>query len=155
MALLKEGDKAPDFTALDQAGKTVKLSDLKGKKVIVYFYPKDDTPGCTAEACNLRDNYDELIQKGFEVIGISPDNENSHNKFREKYNLPFHLLADTEKKILKTYGAWGEKKMYGKSYEGVLRTTYVIDENGMIGKVIAKVDTKDHAKQILKELGLN
>ncbi len=155
MALLKEGDKAPDFTALDQAGKTVKLSDLKGKKVIVYFYPKDDTPGCTAEACNLRDNYDELIQKGFEVIGISPDNENSHNKFREKYNLPFHLLADTEKKILKAYGAWGEKKMYGKSYEGVLRTTYVIDENGMIGKVIAKVDTKDHAKQILKELGLN
>jgi thioredoxin-dependent peroxiredoxin len=155
MALLKEGDKAPDFTALDQAGKTIKLSDLKGKKVIVYFYPKDNTPGCTAEACNLRDNYDELIQRGFEVIGISPDNENSHKKFREKYNLPFHLLADTEKKILKTYGAWGEKKMYGKTYEGVLRTTYVVNENGMIGKVIAKVDTKDHAKQILKELELN
>ena len=155
MTLLTEGDKAPDFTAVDQTGKTVKLSDLKGKKVIVYFYPKDDTPGCTAEACNLRDNYDELIQKGFEVIGISPDNENSHKKFREKYNLPFHLLADTEKKILKAYGAWGEKKMYGKSYEGVLRTTYVINEKGMIEKVIAKVNTKDHAKQILTELEQN
>lgn len=155
MAQLKEGDKAPMFTGKNQNGETISLSDLKGKKVILYFYPKDDTPGCTAEACNLRDNYDDLIEKGFEVIGVSPDPEAAHVKFIGKYNLQFNLLADTEKEILKAYGAWGLKKMYGKEYEGVLRTTYVIDENGNIEKVFSKVDTKNHTEQILKSLNLN
>ncbi len=155
MALLKEGQTAPNFTAKNQDGKEIKLSDFKGKKVILYFYPKDNTPGCTAEACNLRDNYDALLEKGFEVIGVSPDSEKSHTNFISKYNLQFNLIADSDKEILKAYGAWGEKKMYGKSYEGVLRTTYVIDENGNIDKVIDKVKTKDHASQILDTLGMN
>jgi thioredoxin-dependent peroxiredoxin len=155
MALLKEGQTAPNFTAKNQDGKEIKLSDFKGKKVILYFYPKDNTPGCTAEACNLRDNYDALLGKGFEVIGVSPDSEKSHTNFISKYNLQFNLIADSDKEILKAYGAWGEKKMYGKSYEGVLRTTYVIDENGNIDKVIDKVKTKDHASQILDTLGMN
>jgi len=155
MALLKEGQTAPNFTAKNQDGKEIKLSDFKGKKVILYFYPKDNTPGCTAEACNLRDNYDALLGKGFEVIGVSPDSEKSHTNFISKYNLQFNLIADSDKEILKAYGAWGEKKMYGKSYEGVLRTTYVIDENGNIDKVIDKVKTKDHASQILETLGMN
>jgi thioredoxin-dependent peroxiredoxin len=155
MALLKEGTKAPDFTAKNQNGNEVILSSLKGKKVILYFYPKDDTPGCTAEACNLRDNYSHLIAKGFEVIGVSPDEEKSHAKFQTKYQLPFNLVADTDKSILKAYGAWGLKKNYGKEYEGVLRTTYVIDEQGVIIKVIAKVNTGSHSEQILDELGLN
>lgn len=149
MAYLKVGDSATDFTAKNQDGKDIKLSDLKGKKVILYFYPKDDTPGCTAEACNLRDNYDALLEKGFQIIGVSPDAENSHTKFRTKYNLQFDLVADTSKNILKSYGAWGKKKMYGKEYEGVLRTTYVIDEKGKIEKVFTKVDTKNHTDQIL------
>jgi peroxiredoxin Q/BCP len=155
MALLKEGTKAPDFIAKNQNGSEVKLSSLLGKKVILYFYPKDDTPGCTAEACNLRDNYSLLIAKGFEVIGVSPDEEKSHIKFQAKYQLPFNLVADTDKSILKAYGAWGIKKNYGKEYEGVLRTTYVIDEQGVITKVIAKVNTGSHSEQILEELGLN
>ncbi len=155
MTQLKEGAVAPVFSGKDQDGKTVSLEDFKGKKVIVYFYPKDDTPGCTAEACNLRDNYESLLSKGFAIIGISPDNEKSHIKFRSKYNLPFSLIADPETKIIKAYGAWGEKKMYGKSYMGVLRTTYVIDEKGKIMKTITKVDTGDHARQILTELGIN
>jgi peroxiredoxin Q/BCP len=155
MAYLNEGDKAPDFVAINQDGKEVKLSDYKGKKVILYFYPKDNTPGCTAEACNLNDNYSDLTDRGFIVLGVSPDSEKSHTNFIAKYNLAFDLLADTEKKILKAYGAWGLKKMYGKEYEGVLRTTYVIDEEGNIEKVIKKVDTKDSAAQILKELSLN
>lgn len=152
MALLEEGVKAPEFSSTNQNGDEIKLSDFKGKKVVLYFYPKDNTPGCTAESCNLRDNYSDLISKGFEVIGVSPDNETSHTKFITKYDLPFNLLADTEKEILKSYGAWGLKKMYGKEYEGVLRTTYVIDEEGMILKVFKKVQTKDHTAQILKEL---
>jgi thioredoxin-dependent peroxiredoxin len=152
MALLKVGDTAPDFTAKNQDGKEIRLSSFKGKKVILYFYPKDDTPGCTAEACNLRDNYDVLTKKGFEVIGVSPDDEKSHGKFIAKYNLQFNLIADTSKTILKQYGAWGLKKMYGKEYEGVLRTTYVIDEMGKIEKVIEKVDTGNHADQVLTEL---
>jgi thioredoxin-dependent peroxiredoxin len=154
MAFLKEGTVAPDFTAKNQNGNEIKLSNFKGKKVILYFYPKDDTPGCTAEACNLRDNYNVLIQKGFEVIGVSPDGEESHAKFQSKYELPFNLVADPDKKILKAYGAWGMKNMYGKEYEGVLRTTYVIDEKGIILKLITKVKTGDHAQQILEELGM-
>lgn len=155
MGYLEKGDPAPDFRAKNQEGKEVSLADFKGKKVILYFYPKDDTPGCTAEACNLRDNYSGLRSRGFEVIGVSPDNEKSHIKFIGKFNLPFNLIADPDKNILKKYGAWGLKKMYGKEYEGVLRTTYVIDENGKIELVFKKVDTKNHSEQILTALGLN
>ncbi|MBN2275034.1 MAG: thioredoxin-dependent thiol peroxidase [Bacteroidales bacterium] len=155
MTQVKEGAVAPVFRGKDQDGKTVSLEDFKGKKVILYFYPKDDTPGCTAEACNLRDNYEDLLARGFAIIGVSPDNEKSHTKFKSKHGLPFPLIADPEAEIIKAYGAWGEKKMYGKSYMGVLRTTYVIDEQGKILKVITKVDTGDHAGQILTELGLN
>ncbi len=152
MSYLKEGDKAPEFTAKKQDGTNISLSDFKGKKVILYFYPKDDTPGCTAEACNLNDNYTDLIKQGFEIIGVSPDSEQSHSKFIGKYNLRFNLIADTGKSILIAYGAWGLKKMYGKEYEGVLRTTYVINEESVIERVFAKVDTKNHTQQILNEL---
>ena len=155
MKQLKEGDRAPAFEGKNQDGKTIRLSDLKGKKVVLYFYPKDDTPGCTAEACNLRDNYTELAEKGFEVIGISPDNEKSHIKFRGKYQIPYNLISDTEKKILKEYGAWGKKNLYGRIFDGVLRTTYIINEEGVIEKVFTKVNTKDHARQILEELAIN
>jgi peroxiredoxin Q/BCP len=155
MKQLKEGDKAPAFEGRNQDGKTIRLSDLKGKKVVLYFYPKDNTPGCTAEACNLRDNYTELAEKGFEVIGISPDSETSHIKFRGKYRLPYNLISDTEKKILKEYGAWGKKNLYGRLFDGVLRTTYIINEEGVIEKVFTKVNTKDHARQILEELAIN
>jgi thioredoxin-dependent peroxiredoxin len=150
MGQLKEGSKAPLFEGIDQNGKTVKLTDFTGKKVILYFYPKDNTPGCTAEACNLRDNYDSLLNKGFAVIGVSPDNEKSHKGFAGKYLLPFPLIADSSKKILNDYGVWGEKKMYGKSYMGVLRTTFIIDEKGIIEKIIEKVDTAGHTEQIFK-----
>jgi peroxiredoxin Q/BCP len=152
MSKLKEGDVAPPFEANDQNGRTVSLAGLKGKKVILYFYPKDDTPGCTAEACNLRDNHQDLIDQGFEVIGVSPDSIKSHEKFMNKYNLPFSLLADENRQILEAYGAWGEKKMYGKSYMGVLRTTFVISEEGKIEKVFEKVNTSDHTRQIIDEL---
>jgi len=155
MAQLKEGASAPDFSGKDQDGKIIRLADYKGKKVILYFYPKDDTPGCTAEACNLRDNYESLLSKGFSIIGVSPDNEKSHTKFRTKYALPFSLIADPETTIIKAYGAWGEKKMYGRSTMGVLRTTYIIDEKGKIMKTFAKVDTQNHTQQILTELGIN
>ncbi len=154
MGNLGKGAKAPSFEGINQDGRIIRLEDFKGKKVILYFYPKDDTPGCTAEACNLRDNYHEWIDRGFEVIGISPDTEKSHKKFKEKYNLPFSLLADPDKRILKAYGAWGTKQMYGKSYEGVLRTTYVINEEGIIEEVFTRVDTKNHTSQILQELKL-
>lgn len=143
------GNKAPDFNI---NGKSLK--DYKGKKVILYFYPKDNTSGCTAQACNLRDNFSQLREKGFEVIGVSPDSEKSHQNFTSKHELPFDLIADTDKNLLKAYGVWGAKKMYGKSYEGVLRTTFVIDENSVIEKIIKKVDTKNHSAQILKEMGL-
>ncbi len=151
---LNEGDKAPLFEGKDQNGADVKLEDLKGKKVILYFYPKDDTPGCTKEACNLRDNHSDLIDKGFAVIGVSPDSEAAHQKFITKYELPFTLLADTDKSILKAYGAWGEKNMYGKITEGVLRSTFIIDENGNIQKVFKKVKTDAHTEQIYKALGI-
>lgn len=149
MSHLQEGQKAPDFNI---GGKTLK--DFAGKKIVLYFYPKDNTSGCTAQACNLRDNFSLLRNKGFEVIGVSPDSEKSHEGFKTKHELPFGLIADTDKNLLKAYGAWGEKKMYGKSYEGVLRTTFIIDENGVIEKIIRKVDTKNHSEQILKELGV-
>lgn len=152
MAFLEEGIIAPDFKEKNQNGEAISLSKYKGKKVILYFYPKDNTSGCTTESCNLRDNYSDLVSRGFEVIGVSPDNEKSHTNFIAKYNLPFNLIADTDKNILKAYGAWGLKKMYGREYEGVLRSTYIIDEEGKILKVFTKVKTKDHSSQILKEL---
>jgi thioredoxin-dependent peroxiredoxin len=148
MMQLTEGMKAPYFEGIDQNGNTIKLDDFAGKKVILYFYPKDNTSGCTAEACNLRDNYEDLLKKGFIVVGVSPDSEKSHKGFAGKYSLPFPLIADTEKKILNDYGVWGEKKMYGKSYLGVIRTTFTIDEHGVIEKIITKVDTAGHSEQI-------
>ncbi len=150
MTHLKAGMPAPLFKGTDQEGKPVDLAGFKGKKVVLYFYPKDDTPGCTAEACNLRDNYEDLLKKGFAVIGVSPDSEKSHVKFRNKYSLPFTLISDPEKKILNLYGAYGEKKMYGKTVTGVLRTTFIIDEKGIIENVISKVDTAGHTSQIFK-----
>jgi peroxiredoxin Q/BCP len=146
---LKEGDKAPDFTARDQDGKSVRLSDLKGKKVVLYFYPKDMTPGCTAEACNLRDNYKLLQKQGYEVFGVSTDSEKSHQKFVAKEKLPFSLLADADKTIHTKYGTWVEKSMYGRKYMGTARVTFVIDEKGVISEIIEKVDTKNHTAQIL------
>lgn len=147
---LKVGDAAPDFSVNDQSGKPVKLSDFKGKKVVLYFYPKDNTPGCTAEACNLRDNYQALMKAGYVVLGVSQDDEKSHQKFIDKFELPFPLLADTEKEIHEKYGTWVEKSMYGRKYMGTARVTFVIDENGKIEEIIEKVKTKDHTAQILK-----
>jgi peroxiredoxin Q/BCP len=149
MAQLKAGDKAPDFTAKDQNGKSVSLADFKGKTVILYFYPKDDTPGCTAEACDFRDNYQSLIGKGHEVIGVSTDDEKSHKKFETKYSLPFPLIADTDHHIVEAYGVWGEKNMYGKKYMGTMRTTFIINADGNIDQVIDKVDTKASSQQVL------
>lgn len=146
---LTVGTKAPDFTVNDQDGKSVKLSDLKGKKVVLYFYPKDMTPGCTFEACSLRDNYKALQKAGYEIFGISSDNEKMHRKFIEQQKLPFQLLADTDKVVHYKYGTWVEKSMYGRTYMGTARVTYIIDENGIINEVIEKVDTKNHASQIL------
>lgn len=146
---LQIGSKAPDFEVNDQDGNSVKLSDFRGKKVVLYFYPKDNTPGCTAEACNLRDNYNELRKRGYEVLGVSKDSEKSHQKFIEKQNLPFRLLADTEKKNHDLYGTWVEKSMYGRKYMGTARKTFIIDENGKIENIIEKVKTKDHTAQIL------
>ena len=146
---LKPGDPAPDFDTRDQNGQSVKLSDYQGKKVVLYFYPKDDTTGCTAQACNLRDNYAALQQTGYEVLGVSVDPEKSHQKFIAKYELPFTLLADTDKQIVEAYGVWVEKSMYGRKYMGSARTTFLIDEQGMITRIIEKADTKNHAEQIL------
>lgn len=154
MKELNEGDKAPDFKGKNQEGKTISLDDFKGKKLILYFYPKDNTPGCTAEACDLNDNYDYWISKGYEVVGVSPDSEQSHRKFIDKFGLKFNLISDPEKELLQAYGAWGEKKLYGKTYMGVLRTTFVINEEGIIEKVFRKVKTKEHTKQIAGELDL-
>ena len=147
---LKVGDLAPDFSVNDQHEKPVKLSDYKGKKVVLYFYPKDNTPGCTAEACNLRDNYQALQKAGYEILGVSKDSEKSHTKFIDKFELPFTLLADTELDIHKKYGTWVEKSMYGKKYMGTARVTFLIDEEGKIEEIIEKVKTKDHTAQILK-----
>ena len=136
MVKLKVGDKAPDFRATDQDGKEISLSRYKGKKVLLYFYPRDNTPGCTAESCNLRDNYSDLVYKGYEVIGVSADDEKSHTNFRSKFNLPFSLIADVDRKVIMAYGAWGMKQMYGKSYEGIIRMSFVISEDGKIEKII-------------------
>lgn len=150
MTKIAEGMPAPLFEGRDQDGNVIKLSNYKGKKIILYFYPKDNTPGCTAEACSLRDNYEELIKKGFVVLGVSPDTEKSHKGFAEKFHLPFPLIADPDKKIMTAYGTYGEKMMYGRKVTGVIRTTFIIDEKGLIEKVIKKVDTKEHAPQIFK-----
>lgn len=149
---LKEGDKAPAFSGLDQNGDTISLADYAGKKVVLYFYPKDDTPGCTAQACNLRDNYSELLNAGLQVIGVSVDSGKSHKKFEQKYHLPFPLIADTDKKIVHDYGVYGEKKFMGRQYMGTFRTTFVIDGEGRIEKIIEKPDTKHHASQVLDAL---
>ena len=143
------GDPAPDFTSIDQTGQPVKLSDYRGKKVVLYFYPKDDTTGCTAQACSLRDNYASLRAAGYEVLGVSIDNQTAHQKFIKKYDLPFTLVADTDKAVVEAYGVWQEKSMYGRKYMGTVRTTFLIDENGIITDIIGKVDTKQHAAQIL------
>ena len=148
---LSIGDKAPEFSVNDQNGNPVSLNSLLGKKVVLYFYPKDQTPGCTAQSCNLRDNYERLLAAGYEVLGISSDSEKSHQKFIEKQNLPFTLLADTEKKVHDLYGTWVEKKLYGRTYMGTARTTFIIDEKGIIEDIIDKVKTKDHTAQILTE----
>ena len=151
MNALKEGDSAPDFSGTDQNGKPIKLSDFSGKKIILYFYPKDDTPGCTKEACNLRDNYNELKNNDFEVIGVSADNSAKHLKFIDKYDLPFSLIADTEKSVINAYQCWGLKKFMGREYEGILRKTFVI-ENNTIVKIFEKVKTADHFQQIMEAL---
>jgi len=154
MVDLKVGDKAPQFEGVNQKGDITRLKDFKGKKLILYFYPKDNTPGCTAESCNLNENYEMWLKKGFEVVGVSPDSEKSHVKFIEKFGLKFNLIADTEKTILQAYGAWGEKSMYGRKYMGVLRKTFIIDENGVIIEIFEKVKTKDHTNQIITALNI-
>ncbi|GAA4300531.1 thioredoxin-dependent thiol peroxidase [Nibribacter koreensis] len=148
--MLEVGNVAPDFEVKDQDGNLVKLSDFRGKKVTLYFYPKDDTSGCTAQACDLRDNYQTLLDKGYVILGVSTDDEKSHQKFIQKHSLPFPLLADTEKEVVEKYGVWQEKSMYGRKYMGTMRYTFVIDENGIIQDIIKKVDTKNHAAQLLK-----
>ncbi|MDG5798977.1 thioredoxin-dependent thiol peroxidase [Marinilabiliaceae bacterium ANBcel2] len=148
MTHLKEGMNAPLFEGIDQNGEKIILSELKGNKVILYFYPKDNTPGCTAEACNLNENYESLKVSGFVIIGVSPDSIESHKKFSDKHNLDFSLIADTDREIIKQYGVWGEKKVFGKIKEGVFRTTFLIDEDGVISSVISNVKTKNHAEQI-------
>lgn len=147
---LEAGQKAPQFEVKNEKGELVKLSDYLGKKVVLYFYPKDATPGCTAQACDLRDNYDALLKAGYVVLGVSSDDEKSHKKFIEKQSLPFPLLADTDLKVHEAYGTWVEKSMYGRKYMGTARTTFVIDEKGEIAEIIEKVDTKNHTAQILK-----
>ncbi|GHB28306.1 thioredoxin-dependent thiol peroxidase [Mongoliitalea lutea] len=147
---LEIGNPAPAFEAKDQQGNILKLSDFKGKKVVLYFYPKDNTPGCTAQACNLRDNYDDLLAAGYVVLGVSSDSEKSHQKFIEKQNLPFPLLADEDLKVHEAYGTWVEKSMYGRKYMGTARTTFIINEEGILEEIIEKVNTKEHTKQILK-----
>ncbi len=153
MTTLKPGDKAPLFEGIDQNGEKISLGDFKGQNLILYFYPKDMTPGCTAEAKNLRDHFKELQDLGYEIVGISPDSPSRHIKFIEKYNLPFPLIADTDHSIAEKYGVWGLKKFMGREYMGIYRTTFIIDENGIITHIITKVKTKEHAEQILREVG--
>lgn len=143
------GDPAPDFTSTDQNGQPVGLSDYRGKKVVLYFYPKDNTPGCTAQACSLRDNYSDLRSAGYEVLGVSVDDQQSHQKFISKYDLPFTLVADTDMQVAEAYDVWKEKSMYGRTYMGTVRTTFLLDENGIITDILTKIDTKNHAEQIL------
>lgn len=150
MTHLTEGDKAPDFTGLNENGESVSLSDFKGQKLVLFFYPKDNTPTCTEEACNLRDNYGLLKKKGYGILGVSADSQRKHQNFIKKFDLPFPLLADVDQTILNAYGVWGEKQMFGKKYMGIFRTTFVIDAEGSIEKVIRKVQAKDHTNQILE-----
>ncbi len=149
MIKLKVGDSAPQFSVKDQDGNVISLKDFKGKKVVLFFYPKASTPGCTAEACNLRDNWEQFQEKGYQILGVSADTEKKQSNFKNKYELPFPLLADEEKEVIEAYGVWGPKKFMGKEYDGIHRTTFVIDENGLIEEIITKVKTKDHAAQIL------
>jgi peroxiredoxin Q/BCP len=150
MASLSKGDNAPDFKGLNQKGEEISLKGFKGKKLILYFYPKDNTPGCTAESCNLNDNYQMWVSKGYDVVGVSPDSIASHQKFADKFQFGFNLIADPDKEILQAYGVWGEKSMYGKKYMGVFRTTFIISEDGTIEDIFDKVDTKNHTDQIIK-----
>jgi peroxiredoxin Q/BCP len=149
MISLKEGDKAPAFSGIDQDGRKISLGDYKGKKVVLYFYPEDDTPTCTIQACNLRDNYGLLKKNGFEVIGLSPDNEKSHKKFEAKFNLPYTLIADPKHFVIEKFGVWDKKQMFGRQYMGVLRTTFVIDEKGIIRKIFTRPKNKAHAEEIV------
>jgi len=151
MPELKIGDLAPAISARDQNGELITLEEFRGKKVVLYFYPKDNTPGCTAEACDLRDNYSRFLEQGYEIIGVSADSEKSHQNFIAKYQLPFRLISDPEHQVLQAYGAWGEKKMYGKSYMGILRKTFILDQDGYVEKIIEKVNTKEHSEQIFSE----
>ncbi len=147
--MIKIGDIAPDFSGKNQNGELISLSTFKGKKLVLYFYPKDNTPGCTAEACDLRDNYERFLSLGYKIIGVSKDNEKSHKGFAEKFNLPFDLISDPDTTILQAYNSWGEKKFMGRTFMGILRKTFVIDENGVITNIIEKVDTKNHSKQLI------
>ncbi len=153
MEQLQIGDKAPALSGVDQNGDPVSLNDYTGRKLVLYFYPKDDTPGCTAEACSLRDEHEALRDAGYEVLGVSPDKADKHRKFIEKYKLPFRLLADTETAVARAYGAWGPKKFMGREYDGILRSTFLLDEEGRIERIIHSVRTKDHAQQVLEGLG--
>ncbi len=150
--MLKAGDPAPDFTLTSDGGQEVSLSDYRGQKVVLYFYPKDDTPGCTAEACAFRDDHSDIVAAGAAVLGVSPDTIKSHDRFKAKYNLPFALLSDPDHRVADMYGAWGEKKMFGKAYEGILRSTFIVDEEGKIVKVFPKVTPKDHSREVLAAL---
>jgi peroxiredoxin Q/BCP len=149
--VLRVGDPAPELGGTDQNGRPVSLKDYAGRKLVLYFYPKDDTPGCTAEACSLRDEHEVLRNTGYEVLGVSPDNAAKHRRFIDKYALPFRLLADTDTTVAKAYGVWGRKKFMGREYDGILRTTFLIDERGVIERIITDVRTKDHARQVLEE----
>ena len=152
MTHLNEGDKAPKFEGTDENGNIISLDSIKGQKTIIYFYPKDNTPGCTAESCNLRDYNGELKKKGYQIIGVSADSAKKHQNFIAKYDLPFPLIADTEKEVINAFGVWGPKKFMGKEYDGIHRTTFVIDENGVITNIFKKVKTKTHAEQIMEEI---
>lgn len=154
MTHLKKGDKAPEFSSIDQNGQSITLAQFAGRRIVLYFYPKDMTPGCTVQACDLRDHHAKLKELGFEVLGVSADDAKRHGKFIEKHDLPFTLLADTGLEVIKAYGVWGPKKFMGREFDGIHRTTFVIDGNGIIEAVITKVSTKDHTAQILEELGL-
>ena len=149
MGLLKIGDSAPGFECIDDSGNVVKLTDYKGKKLVIFFYPKANTPGCTAQACNLSDNYQKLVSSGYNVLGVSADDKKKQNNFRNKFNFPYKLLCDVEKDVINAYGVWGKKKFMGREYMGIIRTTFIIDENGIVSDIIEKVKTKDHTSQIL------
>ena len=152
MTDLAEGQQAPDFELKDESGKTHRLSDYQGQPILLYFYPKDDTPGCTTEACNFRDDYSAYQEAGVVIVGVSADDEHSHFKFKEKYELPFTLLADTEKEVVNLYGVWGTKKMYGKEYQGIFRTTFLIDKSGNIAKIFEKVKPASHSEEVLNAI---